>query len=661
MTKKTLTALCLSLAAGSLLAESFDLGQISVAAPETSAGLFETQISSETIDEHSSENLAEAVDNISGVYIGNMGGRNETTVSIRGFDARRVAVFADGVPIYVPYDGNFDYGRFLTADIGEITVSKGFSSVLYGANTFAGVINIVSKKPVAPLESDLRTTLVLDSEGKMARYMGAFNLGTRQEHVYAQLGASYAKQDHFRLSDDFDVTAEQPAGDRLRSKSEDQKVSFKLGYVADDESEVALSYANQQASKQQPPVTDTSYSRTKYWDWPMWDKESVSFNGQKNFDGAYLKGNFYYDSYKNALYAYDDANYSTMNKKYAFKSEYDDYSAGGRLEYGMELDEHRLKTAANYKKDVHRGYDIDTTTGDSTLTEEYHDNIYSLGIEGIYQATSSLSVIAGIGYDYLDPGKFYDTNKDQNITGGETQSAFNPQIALIYHFENAGNLRASVARKTHLPTMKERYSRKLGQAVANSDLGEERATHYELAYQVAKAGLSLSASLYYSRIEDAIQSVYYGKDADGDELEQNQNVGDFGHTGVELDLGYLLGDLQSGLNYAYIDIENLDDGDEKMIRIPEHELFLYADYALTGAFSLYANMRYRDGVYSQDGKGNYLKVPSFTTFDIKASYAMENGFTAEAGVKNLLDEDYAYDLGFPEPGREFFVTLAYRY
>lgn len=660
MKNKKSTVLAALLAAAALQAESFDLGKVGVATTEESAGLFETEVTDEAMELHSSETIADALSNVSGVYVGNMGGRNETTVSIRGFDARRVAVFSDGVPIYVPYDGNFDYGRFTTSDLGEITVSKGFSSVLYGANTFAGVINLVSKKPVKPFEAEIGTTLVLDSEAKMARYLGALNVGTRQENIYAQLSASYMKQDHFRLSDDYEATAEQPSGERLRSQSEDEKVSFKIGYIADDKSEIALSYANQQAEKEQPPVTDTAYSKTKYWDWPKWDKESISLNGRKNFDGSYAKGNIYYDTYNNALDSYDDANYTTMSKKYAFKSEYDDYSAGGRLEYDMELGDHSIKAAANYKRDVHRGYDIDKVTDASTLIEEYHDDIYSFGLEGTYRATEALSVIAGIGYDRMEPGKFYDTNKDQNVSGGEAQAAFNPQLALLYGFEGMGTLRASVAQKTHLATMKERYSRKLGYAVANPDLGEERATHYELAYQFARSGFSLATSLYHSRISDAIQNVYYDT-FDGVDRTRNENIGDFAHTGFEVDLGYMRGAWQGGMNYAYINVRNLDESGEKMIRIPKHELFAYADYAMTEALSLYGNMRFRDGAYSQDGSGNYLEVPSFTAFDLKATYAIGESLKAAAGVKNLLDKNYAYDLGFPEAGREFFMTLAYSY
>jgi len=657
----TLPLLGLSLAAGTLSAEEFDLGKLSVVAEDDSlVTLFEESVDAETIEKHSAEDLAEAVGTISGVFVGNLGGRGETTVSIRGFDSRRIAVFADGVPIYVPYDGNFDYGRFQTSDLGEIVVSKGFSSVLYGANTFGGVINLVSRKPTRLLEVDAKESVVIDSNGKDARSMGALNVGTRQNNWYMQLGVGYVNQNHYRLSDDYEATAEQPEGERLHAHSDDRKGSIKVGYVADDGSEAALSYLNQHATKEQPPVTDTAYSKVKYWDWPYWDKESLALNGKKRFEKGYVKGNLYYDAYENSLYSYDDGSYSTMTKKYAFKSRYDDYSCGGRLEGGMNLGPHLLKAALNYKRDVHRGYDLDKVTEASTLIEDYRDNLYSAGVEGVFDLGGSMSLIAGVGYDYSDPGHFYDTNTDDSITGGDSQDAFNPQIALVYALSGSDTLRASIAQKTHLPTMKDRYSRKLGTAVANPDLDPETATHYELAYRRVVSGLNLGASLYYSRIEDAIESVYYTTTADGD-LTRNENVGDFAHTGIELEVGYVEGRFEGGVNYTYIDVENLDDDAIKSIRVPEQELFAYTQYALTGSLDAYANMRFRKGAYSQDGSGNYLKIPTFATIDVKATYAIDRSFDAEVGVKNLFDKNYAYDLGFPEAGREFFAGLSYRY
>ena len=83
------------------------------------------------------------------------GSRNEEQVKVRGFDSRQVPVYFDGVPIYVPYDGNLDLARILTNNLGAVEVSKGYSSLLQGPNQMGGAINITTQKPTKPLEASL--------------------------------------------------------------------------------------------------------------------------------------------------------------------------------------------------------------------------------------------------------------------------------------------------------------------------------------------------------------------------------------------------------------------------------------------------------------------------------------------------------------------------
>lgn len=59
-----------------------------------------------------------------GIHIANIGARNESVVWVRGFDLRQVPVFVDGIPVYVPFDGYVDMGRFTTFDLAEIQVAK---------------------------------------------------------------------------------------------------------------------------------------------------------------------------------------------------------------------------------------------------------------------------------------------------------------------------------------------------------------------------------------------------------------------------------------------------------------------------------------------------------------------------------------------------------
>lgn len=649
----------ISLAASFALADSFELGQINIQDKVKDINPFEETISPKSISQNAAETVSQALDNISGINQDVQGGRGESTLYIRGFDAKRIGVFIDSIPISVPYDGNFDYGRFLTTDIGSIDVSKGYSSVVYGANTMGGVVNIISRKPTKAIEGNIKATIVSDSVGRMARHVESINIGTRQDHLYAQLGAVYSKQDHFRISNKYDATVTQPKGDRLRSEAEDKKINLKAGYIADDNSEIAISYVNQKGVKQQPPATDTTFAKNKNWDWPYWDKETISITGQKNFNESYIKALAYYDKSKNSLYSYDDNTFSAITKNWAFKSRYDDYSMGARLEYGVGLGDNFLKVAGNYKKDVHRGYDISKTTNIETKTEQYEDHTISIGLEDTYTISSKLELLAGISYDQRTADKIYDTNTAYlDMLKLKTQSSFNPEAALVYSIDATSKIRASVARKTYMPSMKDRYSRKFNSYVPNVDLKNEISTHYELSYQKNHNAFTGKIDGFYTKVDDAIQSVVY---APAPAYYQNQNVGSFNHIGAELELLYKKDGLQTGGNYSYISIKNTKDSSIKIVDVPKQQLFIFAQQEVGAGVSVYGNMKFRSGAYENKLDGTYVVNPDMTTFDIKAIYQPTKDWIAEIGVKNLTDELVRYDMAYPMAGREYFASLEYKF
>jgi outer membrane receptor protein involved in Fe transport len=54
------------------------------------------------------------------------------------------------------------------------------------------------------------------------------------------------------------------------------------------------------------------------------------------------------------------------------------------------------------------------------------------------------------------------------------------------------------------------------------------------------------------------------------------------------------------------------------------------------------------------------RVPSYTTHDLSLDFALGGGgFHARIEADNLSDEQYEDVLGFPVPGRAFYVTLSY--
>ena len=136
--------------------QTFTLGTVEVSArreaEELGAGDMQ-RVGSAEMERINAGTVADAVRNLPGVSL-SRNNRNEEMISLRGFDSRQVPIFVDGVPLYVPYDGYVDLGRFTTFDLAEINVAKAGASLLYGPNTLGGAVNLVTRKPVKPFEGD---------------------------------------------------------------------------------------------------------------------------------------------------------------------------------------------------------------------------------------------------------------------------------------------------------------------------------------------------------------------------------------------------------------------------------------------------------------------------------------------------------------------------
>ena len=105
--------------------QSFELGQITITGRRTrSSDAGEHTVTAEDIRRGNSQNIAQALEPLPGVNIDFSGGRNETGLRVRGYDARQVPLFLDGIPQYVPYDGYVDFARFLTPGLSSIRVAK---------------------------------------------------------------------------------------------------------------------------------------------------------------------------------------------------------------------------------------------------------------------------------------------------------------------------------------------------------------------------------------------------------------------------------------------------------------------------------------------------------------------------------------------------------
>lgn len=632
----------------------FELGTIQVSTRKTLIGeVGEEQVSSlitsEEMKKFNRDNVGDAVNLLSGVTIALGGQRNERTINIRGFDSRQIPLFIDGIPVYVPYDGNVDITRFTTADLAAIQVAKGFSSVSYGPNVMGGAINLISRKPQAPLEGDARLGFGSGNERQTS-----VNVGSNQGLWFIQAGAAYLESDYFPMSKDYQPTTREDGGHRENAYRKDQKLSLKLGLTPNASDEYTISYTKQEGEKGQPPSTYPSVNR--FWQWPYWDKESLYFVSRTALgEHETIKARFYQDKFKNSLHIFSNGTYSTITNPVTDISAYDDETYGGSLELSsVRLKNNEIKLVTHYKIDKHLA-----TDGAGAATESFQDTLYSFAIEDNLKITPDLLLSLGISHHSLTADSVYKSGA--TITIPDEKSATNGQMGLFYDLTANARLYATVAQKTRLPTLKDRFSLRFSTYIENPALAPEESINYEIGYQGSPwQGAKAEAAVFYSDISDKIQTVYRPgtTSCSGANRCQMQNVGKVSSTGFELGLRTpLAGWLDVGGNYTFINMENISSPGTKLTDVPSEKLTVYALIRPVGQLEIIPFVESESSRWAS----NTVKTGDHTTINLKAAYRPIKDLALEAGVTNLTDENYALADGFPNPGRMWFANANYRF
>ncbi|MBF6651017.1 TonB-dependent siderophore receptor [Methylobacter sp. BlB1] len=639
----------------------FDLGVIEVNAKVEQPSDKET-LTYEDIARNNRNDVASALDLLPGVSVQNLGARNERLIYLRGFNSRQVPLFMDGIPVYVPYDGNVDLNRFTTFDIGQIDVSKGNASVLYGPNTLGGSVNLVSRRPSRKLEANLTAGMGMDSQFDANYYQTALNFGSNQGLWYIQGGASYLDRQFWRLSDDFKPTASEDGGIRENSGNTDYKGNIKLGLTPNATDEYALTYINQNGRKDTPPYAGTDKTVSpRFWRWPYWDKESVYFLSRTQFGDAHtVKLRAYHDTFENSLQSYDDASYNSMRRPYAFDSRYDDYTFGGGIEYGNTwFDQHDLKLAFSYKQDVHR-----EVGNKGQPQQRFADELFSYAIEDSYTPLDNLRFVVGASYDQQKQIQAQNLIDNQLVSFplSGTKDAYNVQGSTFYQIADDLQLHASLARKTRFPTIKDRFSYRLGTALPNPALQPEDALNYELGLDGKALGwLDYGGNLFFSQIDDTIESVTLPNDScSRPPCSQLQNIGQQENLGVELFATAQINDQwRAHANYTWLDRNNISNPGIYPTDTPRHKIFTYLEYQPVQYLRLLASAEYNGKRYSNT-TGTRI-AEDFVVGNLKATFIATEQLSAEFGVNNVADQNYAYEEGFPEPGRNYFANLNLSY
>ena len=624
------------------------------------------------------ETLDEALLLTPGASLSAVGARNETNISIRGFDRWRVTLYQDGIPIYLPVDNRIDYGRFTTADLAEIQVSKGFASVIDGPGAMGGSINLVSRVVAKPFEFDARVGTLLDSHETYAGWNTDVFTGGRFRNWFVQGAGTFSSESHFRLSDDFAAATLQGPGNRIESAHQDYKINVKGGYSEPDGAEYAVNVIDQVGRKDNPPpdsvIPAAALKSVKYWTWPSWDKKSFYWLSKNPIDdrGSYVKTRFYYDKFFNQLDSFDTIAYSIQTLPKSFDSTYDDRAAGGSIELSETLPggADTIRVAGHYRWDQHNETESTTNVPGGTWYQQPWESASemtsSIALENIFRPSSQWDVIVGTSYDLR-----HLNHDNQWVAQGAVppfgytfsypvadKHALNGEFALVYRYSGTGSVSFSYADRARFPTLFEMYSTRFGTFINNPDLQPERSHYGQVTIADTWAGTHVVVDAFYARINDIITAV-----AISPTVSENENTGTENRQGFEIEVSRpLLATLSAGVNYSNLD-RNVRAGGFVATDTPDHMIFAFLDWKPVSVLEIVPSLDVEGRRWLQSATNNlvYYRGGNFTTVGLKVAYQPTKELRADVGVRNLTDRNYVVEDGYHAPGREYYASVRFTF
>lgn len=695
-------------------AQPFNLGvmEVSVTAEVSDLSPAMDSLSGVEIENRQIVNLSSALEVLPGVTIDNPSNqRNESKARIRGFSTTgQVPVYLDGIPVYIPYDGNIDLGRFLTSDLAEVQVEKGYSSPLQGPNGLVGSFNMVTREPVKKFEGSLAM-----GTGSGDVLANSIRLGSRWEHFYIQGTFDMYQRDFIPLSGNYTLNSYQSNRERLYSDTSDQKWSGRVAWTPKSRDQYTFSYINQSGRKTGLTyIGPVANARRNYWKWPYYDKSSYYFISNTGIgEESAIKFRAYYDQFQNAIDMTDGPSF-TMNGPRADHSNYDDHTGGASAEFTTRLvPHHTLSTSIFFKDDTHKSRDYYPNPAPGLLypVNSYRNQMVSIGLQDVIRVTPRVRLTVGFSADHLKGLHADDYNSSYTAVIPLTCFAspdntsysgcmahgwtLNPQVSASYSLTRADTLFAIFSDRGRFPMMKESYSHRLGSAVPNPDLKAERSRNWDIGYSRSLAGRTLMQIEYFhSSLRDAIQSINVAdplRDSEDPQsrlcpsntmsgywCSQNYNVGLQTHQGAEISLrSNPMARVVVDASYSYINRTIAWDLDKmpetinlatlSLPSLPKNKCIgnvaVQLPYQALGMMTY----RYEGGIRIQDtnfasSSPNYAPYGEhFSIVDMGAVVPLPAGFKVQAGIKNLLDREYYYAAGYPEAGRNWYFNMRWQF
>lgn len=606
----------------------YKLSEVVVSATRTQTSTLElansvTVIDSAEIANRNSSNVFDLLKNEYGVSYTRQGGPGTlSNINIRGGNSSYTLVLVDGIEVNLNNDPSnfYDFASLSTDNVQSIEILRGPQSTLYGSNSLAGVINVITKKGIGKPSFSL-----LSEAGSYKTFKNTLGMNGNVSDFNYSVTLGRAESEGFSA-------ASEKYGNTEKDGYRKDNISARLGYDFTETAQLNLlmSYNNSKS--------DYDQTAGKFGDDPtyIFNQEEFSFRGEGKFDLLDGKWNQKIGAsiFRNVRkYNFD---YSKFNAA-ASNSSYDGRKIKIDWQNNFNLLENHLLT-----------FGIENIS-EAAVSEYFYFSQF-FNYESLFPQKKS-NTFGTYLQDQLKIGQsFFSTLGVRFDNHDKFGSVFTYRFAPAYIiWETGTKLKATFGSGFKTPSLFNLYD----PAYGNLDLNPEESIGFDAGVEQFLANDLLSIGVTY------FQNNY--KDLIGfDQSFKAINVNKAKTNGVETYLTAQMFDkLKIKLNYTYTNAkdesEGLDDDERKLIRRPEHKVGSYLSYNFSPKANANVEVIY---IGEQDDlvfdnltfTSSRTQLDPYILLNFSAHYQLLEFLRFNLRLENILDSDYEEVYGYATPG-----------
>ncbi len=608
----------------------------------------QVELSGQALLETQPTSVADSLRGLSGVSI-RTNSRGETVARVRGAEERQTAVFLDGAPFSVPWDGRIDLGVLPAGLIGNITVTKGAVPVEFGANAVAGVVDLQTRRGGGADGSAGGGFTGLAERGTLGFTNTAGVVTVGNDDFDVTLSGGYVRRDATPLADRKSTPFSQGPGNRRTNTDLDSFTVFAAVGNRFGPIETRLSVLHNQTERGIAPESDRNPAQfaPRFFRYPTIELTQVTFNAKVELaENTDLIAVAYGQKFNQQIDNFRDISLTTLRTR----QQDDDDTFGGRLTLASKIGPVGVRLSGSYQTSEHEQIDTPFPSAIPGPNLKFEQNLTSVGIETDIPVSDSTRLTLGGGYDRattpLTGDKPNQPSQDSEVFSASLKQKLGDGLSLTL----------SGGKRTRFASARELFGEALGRFLLNADLRPETAILADAELELKRDRFTLRINPYYADGKDTIsQRVVRVGNAS---LHQRFNLSGTKSYGLDGSFQFNITD-KLGLALAgNIQDVKADKGAAPIRRLPQrqrYELNAVLDYR-TDRFYVAGEIQRTGNARDDAPNGASVILPSSTEFSLRGSVTLfkpNKGprISLTAAGDNLTNENVVAQLGLPSPGR----------